>query len=567
MSVGAAVQDLHDTIVAIASGGQPAARGIVRLSGPRVHEMLEQCFQPTEPPTEPPTEQPPPTATQQPRRQRGRLQLRRGDQDHESVPVDLWSWPTSRSYTGQPSAELHLIGIPFLLERAVRECLRCGARLAAPGEFTQRAFLAGRLDLLQAQAVWQVIAAQDPATLHQALGQLAGGLSTPLQRLRDDLIGLLAHLEAGLDFVDEDIEFISRSQLLGDLERLQAQLAATLAQLRQRSQTARLSRVLLVGPPNAGKSSLFNALVGQDAALVSAQRGTTRDYLSSRLALSNSVVELIDTAGLDPLRATGSDSDSDSDSAAADVPVTDVPATGFPATDFPTADSATEATGSGGTDTDPLDRLGQQQARGLLPSADVLILCWDSQEPMADLPQWAQSLPRVPDLIVWGKSDLLPLAAAAPATGSRATGSRETGSRAGTAETTERMESIAHGSGPPCVVAALAELGWSEVASVSVSAQTGAGLDDLKGAMQQRVAARAQNQDASPAGLSTRAVADLEQVDEALLAAVQVVQDHGGEELVAAELHRAIDHLGHLVGTIYTDDILDSIFSRFCIGK
>lgn len=538
MSVGAAVQDLHDTIVAIASGGQPAARGIVRLSGPRVQEVLEQCFQPTEPPS--------PTASQRPHRQRGRLQLRRGDQELESVPVDLWSWPTSRSYTGQPSAELHLIGIPFLLERAVRECLRCGARLATPGEFTQRAFLAGRLDLLQAQAVWQVIAAQDPATLHQALGQLAGGLSTPLQRLRDDLIGLLAHLEAGLDFVDEDIEFISRSQLLGDLERLQAQLAATLAQLRQRSQTARLSRVLLVGPPNAGKSSLFNALVGEDAALVSAQRGTTRDYLSSRLALSNSVVELIDTAGLDPLRAT------ESHSAAADVPVSDVPAT-----DFPTADGATEATGIGGKDTDPLDWLGQQQARGLLPSADVLILCWDSQEPVADLPQWAQSLPRVPDLIVWGKSDLLPLAAAA----------RATGSHGGTAETTARMESIAPGSGPPCVVAALAELGWSEVAGVSVSAQTGTGLDDLKGAMQQRVAARAQNQDASPAGLSTRAVADLEQVDEALLAAVQVVQDHGGEELVAAELHRAIDHLGHLVGTIYTDDILDSIFSRFCIGK
>lgn len=537
MSVGAAVQDLHDTIVAVASGGQPAARGIVRLSGPGVHEVLVQCFQPADQ-----SRLTAPHQSHQPHRQSGRLQLRRGDRDRESLPVDLWSWPTTRSYTGQPSAELHLIGIPFLLERAVRECLRCGARLAAPGEFTQRAFLAGRLDLLQAQAVWQVIAAQDPATLQQALGQLAGGLSTPLQRLRDELIGLLAHLEAGLDFVDEDIEFISRSQLLGDLQRLQAQLAATLAQLRQRSQTARLSRVLLVGPPNAGKSSLFNALVGQDAALVSAQRGTTRDYLSSRLALSNSVVELIDTAGLDPLCATDS-----SDATA---------------TDFLATDDATEATGTGATDTDPLDRLGQQQARGLLPSADVLILCWDSQEPVADLPLWAQSLPRAPDLIAWGKSDLLPLAAA-----DRVTGSRATGTRGGTAETTERMESIAHGSGPPCVVAALAEVGWSTVSFVSVSARTGAGLDDLRVALQQRAAARARNQDASPAGLSTRAVADLEQVDDALLAAVQVVQDHGGEELVAAELHRAIDHLGHLVGTIYTDDILDAIFSRFCIGK
>lgn len=508
MSVGAVVHDLHDTIVAVASGTQPALRGIVRLSGPAVREVLARCFQPADSLLSP---------TAQPRRHSGRWQMSGTGGGPESVPVDLWYWPTTRSYTGQPAAELHVFGLPFLLERVVRECLRGGARLAAPGEFTQRAFLAGRLDLLQAQAVWQVIAADDAAGLQQALGQLAGGLSTPLQQLRDELIGLLAHLEAGLDFVDEDIEFISRSQLLGDLERLQAQLALILQQLRERSATVRLSRVVLVGPPNAGKSSLFNALVGHEAALVSAQRGTTRDYLSSRLTWPPADVELIDTAGLDPLRSAAADTD----------------------------------------DVEPdagLERLGQQKATDLLPSADVLVLCWDCQESPAHLPRWAEALPRVPDLIVWNKSDLLVSSPSQSGIASAEAGATDSGDGPGD-------------NGQPAFLIELTAVGWSAVQRVWVSSQTGAGLDDLRRVVQQQIAAQQSQPVASPAGLSTRALADLEQVSEAVSAAVQVAREQGGEELVAAELHRAIDHLGHLVGTIYTDDILDSIFSRFCIGK
>lgn len=508
MSVGAVVHDLHDTIVAVASGAQPALRGIVRLSGPAIHEVLGRCFQPAEPWG--------PTKTQ-PRRHPGRVQLQGPSGEREFVPVDLWYWPTTRSYTGQPAAELHLLGLPFLLERVVRECLRCGARLAAPGEFTQRAFLAGRMDLLQAQAVWQVIAADDPAELQQALGQLAGGLSTPLQQLRDELIGLLAHLEAGLDFVDEDIEFISRSKLLGDLERLQVHVAAILQQLRERSASAKLSRVVLVGPPNAGKSSLFNALVGHEAALVSAQRGTTRDYLSSRLTWPQADVELIDTAGLDPVNSTSVD------------PIEPEPLDG-------------------------LEQLGQQKATELLPSADALVLCWDGQETLALLSGWARALPRVPDLIVWTKSDRLASSPSQP-------GSGNLGTVAG--DTDDGPDVVVQ----PAFLTELSAVGWSAVPCVWVSAQTGAGLHDLREVLQRQIAAQDRPTAVSPAGLSTRAVADLEQVDEALTAAVAVARATGGEELVAAELHRAIDHLGHLVGTIYTDDILDSIFSRFCIGK
>ena len=145
------------------------------------------------------------------------------------LPCDLFLWPTSRSYTREPVAELHTIGSPPLLEVISAAVCKAGARLAEPGEFTLRAFLAGRLDLTQAEAVLGVIDARGSGDLDAALVQLAGGLARPLDRLRDELLQLLAELEAGLDFVDEDIEFISPAALHERLE-LAVQLLNEVAQ-------------------------------------------------------------------------------------------------------------------------------------------------------------------------------------------------------------------------------------------------------------------------------------------------------------------------------------------------
>ena len=167
---------------------------------------------------------------------------------------------------------------------------------ARPGEFTLRAFLAGRIDLTQAEAVLGVIDALDQPSLQTALTQLAGGLARPLAGLRDRLLDLLARLEAGLDFVEEDIEFIEAAEILSELEPARSAVASLQAQLARR----RLDRppsVVLVGPPNAGKSSLFNALIGGQA-LVSDEPGTTRDYLRGHLNLNGVCCELIDTAGV-----------------------------------------------------------------------------------------------------------------------------------------------------------------------------------------------------------------------------------------------------------------------------
>ena len=173
-----------------------------------------------------------------------------------------------------------------------------GRRLAQPGEFTLRAFLAGRIDLMQAEAVLGVIDAADRRQLETALDQLAGGLSQPLRNLRNDLIDLLADLEAGLDFVEDDIRFVAPAELQSRLAAAAAQLEQSARQLSARGVSGGKPRVVLVGRPNVGKSSLFNALVRDSAALVSPQPGTTRDYLTATIDADGLSIELIDTAGI-----------------------------------------------------------------------------------------------------------------------------------------------------------------------------------------------------------------------------------------------------------------------------
>ena len=234
--------DLDDTIAAIATAPGGALRGIVRLSGAQCVTIATHAFEPDQTDSSP--------AGRFPTCRRGTINLPR---DLGRVPVTLYLWPTTSSYTRQPTAELHLPGSPPLLEAALEIVCQAGARLARPGEFTLRAFLAGRLDLTQAEAVLGVIDAQGRQELDSALAQLAGGLARPLAALREQLLDLLAQLEAGLDFVDEDIEFISPAQLNHQLAAA-AQLVENLAnQMRDRSESGRLSRVVLVGLPNTGK--------------------------------------------------------------------------------------------------------------------------------------------------------------------------------------------------------------------------------------------------------------------------------------------------------------------------
>ncbi|AMV36585.1 tRNA modification GTPase [Planctomyces sp. SH-PL62] len=279
--------DPEEPIAATASAPGPGLRGIVRVSGPGAWRIALDGF-------EPDREFPTPTRSVV---VSGRYRL---PGLRPFLPADVALWPAPRTYTGQELAEIHAPGSPPLLGLLLAHCLAQGARPAQPGEFTLRAFLSGRLDLTRAEAVLGVIDARDDRRLEAALEQLAGGVAGPIEALRDRLLDLLAHLEADLDFVDEaDVDPIGRVALADRLAREAEALDALTDRLGRRDRAEGNPRVVLVGPPNAGKSRLFNALLGGDHAIVSPLAGTTRDYLSGPCACDGLVVDLVDTAGIE----------------------------------------------------------------------------------------------------------------------------------------------------------------------------------------------------------------------------------------------------------------------------
>ncbi len=322
---------LDDTIAAIASAMGGAARGIVRISGPETLQIVERCFRPSganldlrklrsphafvgefnfgqDAPSDD-VQIPPQAASQSSPSQLASLAPRLSPLP--PVPSDLFLWPTARSYTMQPLAELHTFGSPPLLNLVLQRLCAAGARLAQPGEFTLRAFLAGRIDLTQAEAVLGVIDAADRRELDTALEQLAGGLSWPLQTLRSDLLNLLADLEAGLDFGEEDVRFVNANELQRRLSAAAEHLDALAQQLGRRGEAGQLPKVVLIGAPNAAKAVCsMPCLKTMRAALVSPDPGTTRDYLAARIEAAGLPVLLFDTAGtnqssdIDPIDAT-----------------------------------------------------------------------------------------------------------------------------------------------------------------------------------------------------------------------------------------------------------------------
>jgi tRNA modification GTPase len=471
--------DPADTIVAVASPPGPAERAIVRVSGPRTPDIVARLFaadsQPNSPPAPAATAGPAWAASRTARRWPGVLQL---PDFSVPIPADLLYWPGNRSYTGQLLAELHLIGCQPILESLLEQLCAAGARLAQRGEFTMRAFLAGRMDLLQAEAVHEVIQATDHEELQRALSQLGGGLTGRLRQLRTDLIALIGDLEAGLDFVEEDIEFVSREEILRRTTLAIQLIAALLSDAGQRLPAGRRRRVVLAGLPNAGKSTLFNTLLQQNRAIVSEQAGTTRDFVSASFQLAGLTLELIDTAGCE---------------------VTD----------------------------DAIMQQAQQQRLEQLQAADLVLWCracdltpLQQQQEERLFGTLTNSLTAV--LLVLTRCDL-------------------------SATQPEHQQ--------------------QDASVVRISCHTGAGLPQLRQRLELLLGSHGAARSELLGSSAVRCRDSLQGALQALQQAQQAAATAAGDELVSLELRQALQALQTILGEVYTDDLLDHIFSHFCIGK
>lgn len=477
-----------ETIVAVSSAPGSGARAIVRISGPNARTTVDAVFRASggrQPPEITPTRRESssslggltsPTRYLVP----GSLRL---TGVHSPLPATLYFFPGPRSYTGQDLAEIHTVGSPPLVEQLVTDLLNAGARPAQPGEFTLRAFLAGKKDLPQAEAVHAVIEAGTDTDLQAALAQLAGGITRPLEALREDLLNLLADLEAALDFADEDIQFIGQPETLARISAALEQLDVLQRQLDDRTVSGRPVRVVLVGLPNAGKSSLFNALAGGNA-IVSPVPGTTRDYLTKQFDLNGVNVELIDTAGWQ----------------------------------------------AGG---DTIEEQAQQLGRDAAGRADVILWCDEHGEfGAADASRLETTGAKV--LRVWTKRDQASVGRQPPECSPMPESSQA--SRGADTPRSPVPTSVVIPGGTDALRAVLSDI---------ILSLTRPALAPSQSRCRHHVAACAEH---------LRATRDHVAADDP-------------PELAASALRAALDQLGEITGAVYTTDLLDRIFSRFCIGK
>ena len=453
----------NDTIVAIATPPGRGGIGIVRLSGPDAPRLLLPNLQLR--------------SELAPGRARYCAIVDAGARLDEGV-VTYFAGPNS--YTGEDVLEVAAHGSPVILDLLVRRALETGARLARPGEFTERAFLHGRIDLTQAEAVRDLIAAETLYQARVAAEQLGGALSRRLAPVKEQLVELITLLEAGIDFAEDDIDVTPDAEIARRLDTIAGALAPIAASFREGRLVHNGLTMAIVGRPNAGKSSLFNRLVERERAIVTATPGTTRDLVTERISLGGIPVELVDTAGL---RET----------------------------------------------TDEAEWHGIARTESAMADADLVLLLLDATaavdtERVLRLPEQdaelLASLEGRSPVVVLNKIDL-----ARPA----------------------RIDGIA-------------------VEVAEVSALTGEGVAELRARLLERV--RGSSNDAEGGMLtSLRHYEALQGCTQALARTRTGLEEQVPHEMLLLDLYAALGQLDQLTGATTADDILNRIFSSFCIGK
>ena len=468
-----------DTIAAIATPYGPGGVGIVKVSGPKSRYIFDTIFKPAR-------------KIDQPKSHHlyyGWIKDPGSGQLVDEVLCTLMLSP--RSYTREDVLEIHCHSGPALLNKILQLVLTYGARPAMPGEFTKRAFLNGRIDLAQAEAVLALTTTKGDAAAIAAAGQLSGALSQKIHSVKEKLLEALAAVEVAIDYPEEEEEIISESHILEKIKIDALPLLEEVINAYDRSQIWREgATVLIVGRPNVGKSSLLNALVCRERAIVSSIPGTTRDVIEAEVSIEGIAVKLIDTAGirLSP---------------------------------------------------DPVEALGIAKVGELAEKASLALWVLDaaelSPEDEAVLDEIAPLAKEETLLIVINKIDLIE-----------------------SSEIDHLVNMVK--------AKAASKLGLNNLECILVSAKTGQGLTELTKALAKRLLSSDQGEppEIMP---SLRQKISAQDAQTALKKAVQNLETAMSPEIIAIDLRDAISSLDEITGASASEDLLDQIFSNFCLGK
>src|SRR5436190_4082714 len=455
---------LDDTIAAIATPLGEGGLAVIRISGPQALAVADRCFAPAG------------TLSKQPSSAATHTlhfgHVMSNGQSVDEVLLAVMRAP--RTFTREDVVEITCHGGLLPVRMVLEAVLASGARLAEPGEFTRRAFLNGRIDLAQAEAVADLIHSRTELALQAANEQLAGKLSRRINELRDQMLKTLAHVEAHIDFADEDIAPDTRAQLITRLED-GVQFMDGLLQTAGEGQILRRGiRAAIIGRPNAGKSSLLNQLLGRDRAIVSAVPGTTRDTIEETANIRGLPVVFIDTAGLREAR-------------------------------------------------DEIEFEGIRRSRESLQRAEFILHVFDAGQPLTSADEaFLQEFAKKKRILVRNKIDLGPQLQL-PDTGD-------------------------------CPV-------------IGVCCLTGLGIEKLKDAIKALVWSGEIRADMLEVMINSRHQDALQRARTATLRTIEALRTEQSLELVALDLRIAVNAVGEVVGKTTTEDLLDMIFSQFCIGK
>jgi tRNA modification GTPase len=442
-----------DTIAAISTPSGEGAIALVRVSGPDATKIADRIFTGAEPPS-----------TFKSHHQHFG-EIRDGAELVDQVVLSVHRAPAS--YTGEDLVEITCHGGVLVTARLLECCLGAGARPARPGEFTERAFLSGKMDLTQAEAVIDLIRAKTDLALRSAAEQLEGRLGQRVRAIRDELISLLAHLDATIDFPEEGITPDAVGTIQHRLGIVCDQISDLLGTAVHGKIFREGVRIVIYGPTNAGKSSLLNRLLGHERVIVSETHGTTRDSIEEGVNLQGFPVRFVDTAGLRQAA-------------------------------------------------DELEQKGMARTEKSISQADLRLQVVDRSGPKQDLPPVGEN--SAPALVVLNKSDLA-----------------------------EHPD-------------------WKDAEGVRISCLTGDGLAELEQAILARITGGNLHPENNIA-INARHRDCLRRALHSCKHALETLDKQLSPEYVAVDLNAALQAIGEIIGTVDVEDVLDSVFGQFCIGK